>query len=89
MAGIYRCGDCSAFGEFCEGDTQCAGDCRELEGWLDPIGGLDLDVPLTPQPQFDLPSFFPQLLNGLEVPSLLAREPAVAVGIAKVLTPRG
>jgi len=50
---------------------------------------LALDMPLVPQPLFDLPPLFPQLLNGLEVPSLLAREPLVAVGIAKALTPRG
>ena len=50
---------------------------------------LALDMPLASQPLFDLPPFFPQLLNGLEVPSLLARESLVAVGIAKALTPRG
>jgi hypothetical protein len=52
---------------------------------------------LAPQPRFDplspsgqsLPLFLPQLLNGLEVPSVLAREPVIAVGIAKALTPRG
>ena len=34
-------------------------------------------------------ALLPQLLNGLEVPSVLSREPAIGVGIAKVLTPRG
>jgi len=89
MAGIGRCHNCAAFGEFCEGGTQHAADCRELESWLDSIGGLALDASLAPQPEFQLPPFFPQLLNGLEVPSLLAREPVVAVGIAKALTARG
>jgi len=46
-------------------------------------------VPLRPQPQFRLTGYFPQLLNGLEVPAALQREPDVAVGIAKSLTPRG
>jgi hypothetical protein len=89
MIGICCCEDCPAFGECCEGFAEGGNGCRELEGWLGPIGGPDLDVPLAPQPRFDLPPFFPQLLNGLEVPSALAREPAVAVGIAKALTPRG
>ncbi len=89
MTGINECHTCPAFPEFCEGSAECAADCRELEGWLDPIGGLVLDLPPAPQPEFELPSFFPQLLNGLEIPSVLAREPTVAVGIAKVLTPRG
>jgi hypothetical protein len=97
MTEPHDCHDCPAFGEFCEGNTECAADCHELEGWLDPIGGLALDAPLAPQLAFDpsspsgqaLPPFFPQLLNGLEVPSMLAREPAVAVGIAKALTPGG
>jgi hypothetical protein len=53
------------------------------------LNGLDLDMPLSPQPQFELPAFLPQLLNGLEVPSVLAHDPAIAVGIAKALTPRG
>ena len=89
MTKIGECRNCPAFEEFCEGNAECAADCQELEGWLDPIGGLALDTPLMPQPGFDLPPFFPQLLNGLVVPSALAREPAVAVGIAKALTPRG
>jgi len=89
MTGTSECHGCSASGEFGEGGADCPDDCRELEGWLDPIGGLALDRPLAPQPWFDLPPFFPQLLNGLEAPSVLAREPAVAVGIAKALTPRG
>ena len=97
MIGTCHCQDCPVFGEFCEGDAESAADCRELQGWLEPIGGLALDAPLVPQPWFDpsspsgqdLPPFFPQLLNGLEVSSVLAREPAVAVGIAKALTPSG
>ena len=89
MTGINECHTCPAFPEFCEGSAECAADCRELEGWLDPIGGLALDLPLAPQPEFELPPFFAQLLNGLEIPSVLAREPAVAVGVAKALTPGG
>jgi hypothetical protein len=66
-----------------------AGRCREIEPWIDALDGLVLDMALAPQPEFELPPFFPQLLNGLEVPSVLSREPAIGVGIAKVLTPRG
>jgi hypothetical protein len=83
------CLNCPAFGSFCEGGGENGGRCQELEPWLQALSGLALDMPLAPQPQFDLPPFLPQLLNGLEVPSVLAREPAVAVGIAKALTPRG
>jgi hypothetical protein len=89
MTGTSECHGCSAFREFCEGSAEGTAECRELEGWLDPIGGPALDTPLMPQPAFDLLPFFPQLLNGLEVSSALAREPVVAVGIAKALTPRG
>ncbi len=85
----HDCQGCPALGEFCEGDVEHAARCREMEGWPEAIGGLALDVPLLPQPPFELPSFLPQLLNGLEVPSVLAREPAVTVGIAKALTPQG
>ncbi len=83
------CNACPAFGTFCEGTSEGAERCREIVPWLDAIGGLDLDMDLAPQPDFELPRFFPQLLNGLEVPSVLSREPAVGVGIAKVLTPQG
>jgi hypothetical protein len=48
-----------------------------------------LDAPLRPQPRFRLAGFFPQLINGLEVPSILARLGDAAVPINKVLTPRG
>jgi hypothetical protein len=60
-----------------------------MEAWVEALDGLALDMPLAPQPEFELPAFLPQLLNGLEVPSRLAREAVVGVGIAKVLTPRG
>jgi hypothetical protein len=99
----HACEGCTEGCRFthCDGGCdQCSVCCvchRDLEGRLAAIGGLALDVPLRPQPAFDppipsgqaLPAFFPQLLNGLEVPSALARESAVAVGIAKTLTPRG
>jgi hypothetical protein len=62
---------------------------EDLDGWLEGLGGLALDVPLRPQPQFRLTGYFPQLLNGLEVPAALQRAPDVGIGIAKVLTPRG
>jgi hypothetical protein len=83
------CQDCPAFELFCDGSAEHTGRCRELEEWLEALDGLALDMPLAPQPQFDLPPFVPHLLNGLDVPSALAREPAIAVGIAKALTPRG
>jgi hypothetical protein len=89
MTKIDDCQDCAAFGAFCEGQADGAVRCRELGGWLEALDGLALDMPLAPQPEFELPAFFPQLLNNLEVPSVLAREPVVAAGIAKVLTPRG
>jgi hypothetical protein len=60
-----------------------------MAGWPEAVGGLALDVPLAPQASFELPPFLPQLLNGLAVPAMIAREPAVAVGIAKALTPQG
>jgi hypothetical protein len=83
------CRTCSAFGDFCEGTAEGAGRCREIEPWLEAVGGLALDMLLASQPAFELPAFFPQLLNGLEVASMLAREPVVGVGIAKALTPGG
>jgi len=83
------CLDCPAFELFCDGSAEHPGRCRELDQWLEALDGLALDMTLAPQPQFGLLPFFPQLLNGLEVPSALAREPAIAVGIAKALTPRG
>jgi hypothetical protein len=85
----YDCRTCSAFGQFCEGNANDAIGCNELRCWVEAIGGLDLDIPLAPQPRFELPRFLPQILNGLEIPSMLAREPVVVVGIAKALTPRG
>jgi hypothetical protein len=97
MTESFSCHECPAFESFCEGDSDDASRCYELVPWLEVLNGLALDMPLAPQLQFDpsspsgqtLPPFFPQLLNGLEVPSVLAHEPAVAVGIAKALTPRG
>jgi hypothetical protein len=89
MTESFSCHECPAFESFCEGTSGDAGQCGRLLPWLEVLNGLALDMPLSPQPQFDLPPFFPQLLNGLEVPSVLAREPAIAVGIAKALTPRG
>jgi hypothetical protein len=56
---------------------------------LEALGGLALDMDLASPPDLPLPVFFPQLLNGLQVPSMLGREEALAVGIAKALTPRG
>jgi len=100
-----NCTRCPAFRLVCEGCpepcrySQCDGQCaacpvrcgrrEDLDGWLESLGGLALDVPLRPQPQFRLTGYFPQLLNGLEVPAALQRAPDVGVGIAKVLTPRG
>ncbi len=63
---------------------------EDLDEWLESIGGPALDVPLRPQPRFRLTAgYFPQLLNGLEVPSVLQRAPDLAVGIDKVLTSKG
>jgi hypothetical protein len=100
-----NCTHCPAFRRECEGCTQpcgyseCSGQCaacpvrcgrrENLDEWLVGIGGLSLDVPLQHQPQFRLAGYFPQLLNGMEVPSALYSAGDVAVGIAKVLTPRG
>jgi hypothetical protein len=89
MTESLECQGCAALGTFCEAVGKDADRCQELAPWLEALNGLALDMPLSPQPQFDLPPFLPQLLNGLEVPSVLGREPAVAVGIAKALTPRG
>jgi len=106
MAKTCDCQRCPAFRLVCEGCTepcqfsrcdcgcsQCPVRCgrrEDLDGWLESIDGLALDVPLRPQPRFRLPAgYLPQLLNGLEVPSVLQRAPDVAVGIDKVLTSRG
>jgi hypothetical protein len=105
MTQACNCTHCPAFRRECEGCTQpcgyheCSSQCascpvrcsrrENLDEWLAGIGGLALDVPLQHQPQFRLAGYFPQLLNGLEVPSALYSAGDVAVGIAKVLTPRG
>jgi hypothetical protein len=97
MTEFFSCHECPAFEIFCEGASDEPDRCHDLEPWLEALNGLALDFQLAPQPQFDpsitsgqaLPPFFPQLLNGLEVPSVLAREPVIVVGIAKALTPRG
>lgn len=105
MSKSCNCGHCPAFRRECEGCLQpcryseCDGQCAacpvrcgrrdDLEGWLDSIGGLALDAPLQPQPRFRLTGFFPQLLNGLQIPAALQWAPDVAVGIAKILTSRG
>ncbi|MBN1658944.1 MAG: hypothetical protein JXA93_11105 [Anaerolineae bacterium] len=86
----FGCGNCPALGSSCEGDKAGGAGCESLAGWIEALDGLDLDMPLAPQPAFDLASpFFPQLLNGLELSAMIAREPVVGVGIAKALTPRG
>ncbi len=89
MTELRDCQGCDALGELCKGDEEHAFFCREMAGWPEAVGGLALDAPLAPQPPFRLPPFLPQLLNGLEVPAMIAREPAVAAGIAKALTPQG
>ena len=89
MTGNTECSACIAFGPFCDGSVEGNVRCKQLDGWIDVLGGLDLDMPLAPQSDFELPQFFPQLLNGLEVSSMLAREQVVGVGIAKALTLRG
>lgn len=90
MKDKFGCHHCPALGSSCEGDEAGGAGCGSLAGWIEALDGLDLDVSLAPQPAFDLASpFFPQLLNGIELPPMIAREPVVAVGIAKALTPRG
>lgn len=84
----HNCSQCPAFGSLCAG-SEDADRCVSIESWIDILGGLELDMDLLPQPAFYLPVFFPQLLNGLEVPSVMDREATIGVGIAKVLTPRG
>jgi hypothetical protein len=85
----FGCHNCPALGSACEGEETGGAECGGLQGWLEILGGLELDMPLASQPAFDLLPFLPQLLNGLEVPAMIDREPVVAVGIAKALTPRG
>ena len=73
MTEFFSCHECPAFGIFCEGASDEPGRCLDIEPWLEALNGLALDMPLSPQPQFDpsipsgqaLPPFFPQLLNGL------------------------
>ncbi len=83
------CQDCPAFEPFCDGSAEHTGRCRELEDGSKRSTGWPSTCHWHPSRSSILPPFFPQLLNGLEVPSVLAREPAIAVGIAKALTPRG
>jgi len=82
----------------CNGQcAQCAVHCprrQDLADWLAAIGGLGLDMPLRPQTQTPSPvlfpeSYFPQLLNQLEIPLALYHAGTIGVGIAKVLTPSG
>jgi len=89
MSQFHDCQTCFASDRFCEDCWEGDSRCSELQGWGEALNGLDLDMSLAPQPTLKFPSFLPQLLNGLEVPSVLAREPAVAAGIAKALTPQG
>ena len=85
--------ECPAFESLCQRCSDDAVRCHKFMPWLEALDGLALDMPLSPQPQFDpsipsgqaLPSFFPQLLNGLEVPSALSCEPTIAVAAPAVL----
>ena len=102
---LCNCGSCPAYPDCCEGcSVSCSfgycqagcSDCvvrcarrHDLGAWLQALGGLALDLPLAPQPGFSLPPFFPQLLNGVDMPSLIAREPAIGISIGKVLTRKG
>ena len=83
------CHNCPALGSACEGDARGGVECAGLQGWIAALDGLELDMPLQPQPAFELLPFFSQLLNGLQVPAMIGREAVVGVGIAKALTPRG
>lgn len=85
----FGCHNCPAFGSSCEGEERGGASCGELQGWIETLDGLQLNMPLRPQPAFELPPFFPQLLNGLQVSAMIGREAIVGVGIAKALTPRG
>ncbi len=85
----FDCHNCPALGPACDGEETGGAECAGLQGWIAALDGLELDMPLHPQPALELPPFFPQLLNGLQVPALLTREAMVGVGIAKALTPRG
>jgi hypothetical protein len=100
-----NCSHCPAFRLFCEGCTtpcryhRCDRQCREcdvrcgrrtdLAAVVADTGGLALDMELREQPEFRLARYLPQLLNQLEIGSALQRVPDVAVGLARVLTPRG
>jgi hypothetical protein len=85
----FSCQSCPALGACCEGDARGGVECAGLQGWIQALNGLELNMPLRPQSAFELPPFFPQLLNGLEVPAMIGQEAVVGVGIAKALTPRG
>jgi hypothetical protein len=85
----FGCHNCPAFGSSCEGEERGGASCGELQGWIEALDGLQLNMPLRPQSAFELPPFFPQLLNGLQVSAMIGREAMVGVGIAKALTPRG
>lgn len=85
----FGCHNCPALGSSCEGDARGGVECAGLQGWIEALDGLELNIPLRPQPAFEFPPFFPQLLNGLQVSAMIGREAIVGVGIAKALTPRG
>jgi hypothetical protein len=57
---------------------------------LQEINGLELDMPVRPQPPvIPLPHFIPQLIAPPDMPVMLDRESIISIGISLVFTPRG
>jgi hypothetical protein len=90
------CGGCNPHCRFrgCDGGCDhCAAICgrrRDLSTRLQEINGLELDMPLSPQPQtIPLPHFIPQLIAPPDMPVMLDREAIIGVGVSLAFTPKG
>ncbi|TEU19053.1 MAG: hypothetical protein E3J21_04700 [Anaerolineales bacterium] len=90
------CGGCNPPCRFrgCDGGCDhCVAICRrrrDLSARLQEINGLELDMPLSPQPQrIPLPHFIPQLIASPDMPVMLDREAIIGIGISLVFTPKG
>ena len=92
----YLCGGCNPHCRFrhCDGHCDhCAAICgrrHDLSTRLQEVNGLELDMPLSPQPQgIPLPHFIPQLIAPPDMPVMLDRESIIGIGISLVFTPKG
>ena len=82
------CGGCNPHCQFrdCDGGCDhCAAICgrrHDLPARFQEINGLELDMPLRPQPPvIPLPHFFPQLIAPPDMPVMLDRESIIGIGM--------